>query len=196
MIAKKLYTSIRYKIFIRKRKAKHYDKIFSHLTSEEKRMLHLLALDKTGIFVEIGSYLGASSCFIALAQVHKNPFPKLYCVDTWTNDAMSEGARDTFDLFLKNTKDFKGIIHPIRGKSTIVAEHFRERIDFLFVDGDHSYEGVKADIHAWFPKLNPEALVAFHDIGWAEGVKRAVEEDVEPIAKKSSRLPNLYWAYL
>ena len=196
MIANKLFTNIKYNWFIRKRKAKYYDKIFTHLTNKEKMMLYVLAKDKTGAFVEIGSYLGASSCFIALAQADKNPIPKLYCVDTWTNDVMTEGERDTFDIFLENTKDFKNIIIPLRGRSTMVAEYFQEKIDFLFIDGDHSYKGVKDDIHAWFPKLTVDALVVFHDIGWAEGVARAVEEDVEPVAKKRGRLPNLYWAYL
>jgi predicted O-methyltransferase YrrM len=37
-------------------------------------------------------------------------------------------------------------------------------IELLFLDGDHSYDGVKADFDMYVPLLAPEGLVAFHDI--------------------------------
>jgi len=37
-------------------------------------------------------------------------------------------------------------------------------IDFLFIDGDHRYEGVKRDWESWEPLVRPGGLVAFHDI--------------------------------
>lgn len=37
-------------------------------------------------------------------------------------------------------------------------------IDFLFIDGDHSYEGVKADYRLYSPFVAPGGLIAFHDI--------------------------------
>lgn len=36
--------------------------------------------------------------------------------------------------------------------------------DFVFIDGDHSYEGVKADFYNILPYLEPGTPVAFHDI--------------------------------
>jgi glycosyltransferase involved in cell wall biosynthesis len=49
-------------------------------------------------------------------------------------------------------------------------------IDLLFIDGDHSYRGVKQDFEMYVPLLSPEGLVAFHDIlphevGLAPGVE-------------------------
>jgi cephalosporin hydroxylase len=41
--------------------------------------------------------------------------------------------------------------------------HGRE-VDFLFVDGDHSYEGVKRDWELFSPLVRPGGLVAFHDV--------------------------------
>lgn len=38
------------------------------------------------------------------------------------------------------------------------------RIDFLFIDGDHSYEGVKQDFEMYSPFVKPGGLIAFHDI--------------------------------
>lgn len=37
-------------------------------------------------------------------------------------------------------------------------------IDFLYIDGDHSYAGVTADFHLYEPLVRVGGLVAFHDI--------------------------------
>jgi predicted O-methyltransferase YrrM len=112
---------------------------------------------------------------------------------------MSEGARDTFQEFTDNIVRYKEVIVPLRGYSADVlpnAEcHFRH-IDFLFIDGDHSYEGCMKDWTLCRPFLVSGSLVVFHDIGWATGVQRVVDEEVEPLTIKASRLSNLYWAWL
>jgi hypothetical protein len=50
-------------------------------------------------------------------------------------------------------------------------------VDVLFVDGDHSYEGVRADLLGYAPKVAADGIVALHDIrlcsdawGWWTGV--------------------------
>jgi predicted O-methyltransferase YrrM len=40
----------------------------------------------------------------------------------------------------------------------------RGGVDFLFIDGDHSYAGVKADFEDYSPLVRPGGLIAFHDI--------------------------------
>ena len=39
----------------------------------------------------------------------------------------------------------------------------KEVVGLVFVDGDHSYEGVKRDITAWYPRLRPGGFLCFHD---------------------------------
>jgi predicted O-methyltransferase YrrM len=39
-----------------------------------------------------------------------------------------------------------------------------EPLDFLFLDGDHTYEGVRADFEMYAPLVRPGGMVAFHDI--------------------------------
>jgi predicted O-methyltransferase YrrM len=38
------------------------------------------------------------------------------------------------------------------------------KLDFLFIDGDHSYEGVKKDFEMYSPLVRSGGLIAFHDI--------------------------------
>ena len=44
-----------------------------------------------------------------------------------------------------------------------MSSMFPEGIDFLFIDGDHSYAGVKQDYEDYSPLVRPGGLVAFHD---------------------------------
>ena len=39
-----------------------------------------------------------------------------------------------------------------------------EKIDFLFIDGDHTYEGVKKDFKMYTPLVRKGGIIAFHDI--------------------------------
>lgn len=144
-------------------------------------LLHLYdwaqSMPANGIAVEVGSYLGSSSACIAAAIRHRNGH--VYCVDTWQNDAMSEGARDTFSEFVRNTQPWQSWITPLRGRSTEVARSFERKIDFLFIDGDHSYDGCRQDIVAWFPKLRNGGICIFHDYPNAPGVVQNVQELLE-----------------
>jgi cephalosporin hydroxylase len=49
-------------------------------------------------------------------------------------------------------------------------------IDVAFIDGDHSYEGVTADINMMLPRCEPGALIILHDTVACDGVRRAWEE--------------------
>ena len=53
-------------------------------------------------------------------------------------------------------------------------------ISVLFIDGDHSYEGCKRDIDAWYPFMKEDGVMLFHDGDESSpGVVRAVAEFVD-----------------
>jgi hypothetical protein len=50
-----------------------------------------------------------------------------------------------------------------------------ESLDFVFIDGDHSYEAVKSDIIAWLPKVKKGGYIIGHDIHFDTVVKAVTE---------------------
>lgn len=169
-----------------------YFKIFTLMTRRERLLLYkfALSLKENSTIVEIGSYLGASSAFLACAAKKKKH--KLYCCDTWKNDTMKEGSRDTFDEFCHNIESLKEHICILRGKSIDIAKTFNEIIDLIFIDGDHAYEAVKADIEAWLPKVKEGGVIIFHDYGGKPGVTKAINEHIKPITTKTLVVDSIY----
>jgi predicted O-methyltransferase YrrM len=165
----------------------------THMTVEERVFLYDAAcrLPAGSVVAEVGSYLGASACFLASGGIGR--ISKLYCVDTWENDAMSEGKKSTFDTFTYNTSEFKDVIVPLKGRAHDMVTFLNEPIDLLFIDADHSYDAVTSDLKTYLPKVKAGGTILLHDWGWAEGVQRAIREWVVPIQiEQPSTLPNLY----
>lgn len=168
--------------------------IDSHLSLSERTKLYELATGVESV-VEIGSYTGASACCFGAALLGKGG-GKILCIDTWNNDAMTEGSRDTEMEFLGNTKEYDSLITQAKGFSTMVVDQVAVQvghIDLLFIDGDHSYDGVKADWESYKGFLVKGSVVVFHDYGWAQGVQKVVQDDVLPSVSSHGRLPNMWW---
>lgn len=140
--------------------------------------------------VEVGVFAGDLSSRL-LARENLG----LVMVDSWLGDGASyEEGSDDFHAALSQkeqnaymnmafqrtdfAKDRRSIMMI---DSVKAAELFRDAsMDFVFIDADHSYDGCKRDIAAWYPKLKDGALLSGHDYNHPEypswGVKRAVDE--------------------
>ena len=67
----------------------------------------------------------------------------------------------------------------IKGYSPFAAEMFEDgSLDFIYIDGLHDYESVKADIAGFYPKLKVGGIIAGHDyhLGDWPGVYNSVNE--------------------
>lgn len=123
------------------------------------------------VVVELGTYTGRSALTmlptIARSRGH------LYCVDWFRGNIGVEAEigpsyrqhdilrvlRDNLDA--SKFSDFATIIV---GTSADVVRVFADAgIDALFVDADHRYSAVKADLDAWLPKLKVGGLAFGHD---------------------------------
>ena len=169
--------------------------IHTHLTKLDRRVLQKLAgysSSRSPTVVEIGSYLGASACLLAHSVEQLKG--RVCCVDTWTNIGMSEGPRDTYAEFLGNIQPFKETILPIRADSAEAARRFEQKIDLLFIDGDHSFEGCRRDLLSWLPKVRNCGIVALHDFSWVDGVREAIRDYLWPHQQGSGHWEgNIYW---
>jgi predicted O-methyltransferase YrrM len=148
----------------------------THMTAAELNCLHtlVLGLGAAPRVLEIGSFLGASSRLLAAALPVAG---RLYCVDTWNNETMPGGLRDTLAEFRANVAPFSDRITPVRKNSRdIRGEDFDLPLDMVFIDGDHSYAGVRHDHHATAPWLVDGGIMAFHDATYFQGVSRVIGE--------------------
>jgi predicted O-methyltransferase YrrM len=146
--------------------------------------------------VEVGSWMGASTCFIAGGL--KGDRAKIFAVDNfqglstcgedaaWYNRHFRQlGTNSTLDIFRANfaALGFSSRSEPVVSDSLAAARSLETRhdtIDFIFIDGDHSYDACKADIGAWAPLVKRGGVIAFHDFGSrADGVTRAIFEETK-----------------
>ena len=82
-----------------------------------------------------------------------------------------------FDAFQERAKDFKNVSFS-RGKSLDALEFVEDAsCDLIYIDGDHRYEGVLADLKGWRKKLREGGIMAGHDWSW-ESVKKAFLEEI------------------
>ena len=143
--------------------------------------------------IEVGSWMGASTCFIAGGL--QGPGAKIFAVDNfqglstcgedsaWYHRHFKQlGANSTLDIFRANfaALGFTARSEPVVNDSLAAAQSLSAKlrtIDFIFIDGDHSYDACKADIAAWSPFVKRGGVIAFHDFGSrADGVTRAIFE--------------------
>jgi predicted O-methyltransferase YrrM len=168
------------------------DKVEGLLSMYEKQSLYRLArtLPENAAILEIGSYKGASTnCFAAASKLSV----QIHSVDTFMaeNVAGQIGA-DTLSEFQKNTQSFENRVHIHRGFSHEIVAQTPQNIDLLFVDGDHSYEGVITDLYHYLPRLCPEAILVMHDSKHPP-IKKIIQDFILPIeTKRLVALPNMY----
>lgn len=70
-----------------------------------------------------------------------------------------------------------------------------DHLDWIFIDGDHSYEGVSTDIKNWAPKVRKGGVVIGHDIDRLT-VQRAAKEAFPDYKTEGRRFNNCWWSYV
>ena len=115
--------------------------------------------------VEIGSFKGKSACYLGTGSRYGEGAP-VYAVDLWELHSSPEySSHDVFAAWREQVSqmDLQDVITPIRCDSAVLGKLFSQRVGLLFIDGDHSYESVASDFHAWSPQLVSGGVLVFHD---------------------------------
>ena len=154
----------------------------------------------------IGAEIGVSTGRFSITLCALSHNMKMLAVDRWAEQPENAGKGGDKETY----KDWNGP-YWMEKLSETSREYLQDRItvrqmdsveaaktvddgslDFVFIDADHSYEGCKADIEAWTPKVRKGGLVSGHDYAdhWP-GVQKAVKEIGRPV----SIFPDMVWAY-
>jgi predicted O-methyltransferase YrrM len=137
------------------------------------------------LFVEIGSFKGRSTAFMAVEIANSGKNIRFDCIDPMkltshyiesarNNPAEFEGyGESNFHARLQPVKDYYNLIALPSDEAVELYED--GSIDFLLIDGDHSYEAVKRDIINWLPKMRSGGLIAGDD-AYHEDIQRALHD--------------------
>jgi hypothetical protein len=166
------------------------------------RLYALLAAPRGGVCAEIGVWQGGFSRRIVELRKPR----ELHLIDPW-QFIPSLPERMYGGLIAKSQSDMDAIMASVvarfadnkavkvhRTTSLEAAKRFPESyFDWVYIDGDHSYDAVHADLNAWFPKVKLGGKIVLDDYTWQDeartlSVKAAAHRFVEENPGHKTRL--------
>lgn len=154
--------------------------------SQGIQIRNLILSEKPVRVLEVGCFIGISSHWIASAldeigdgsidsidtfwPKYPSPYHFSYLADPFTlakSTAKRTDAGRRITFHVSDSVDFAESISPL------------DQYDFMFIDGDHTFEGVTRDFLAYFPKLRKGGIILLHDTnpkqcGW-KGPRRLID---------------------
>ena len=172
------------------------DKSMSAL--EEQAYLYRLAcqIPPDATVIEIGSWIGHSTCLIAAAL--RGPGARCCAIDAFTgtttiaqevsyyrnflakvNPTLSQ--RELFDLHMArfNLQERVVAIPADSARAAALLPPGLPAADLLFIDGGHALDVVRKDIELYVPLVKNGGVVVFHDFSSECGVPTAVWEEIQ-----------------
>jgi predicted O-methyltransferase YrrM len=167
-IARKIYHEIQdhHRSYLRSKA----DRIqfYSGLGESSYLLYGLVRSMKPEVCVEIGSARGKSAAYIGMA-LKENGRGKLWAIDPHRRtDWNDSDSVDTFEIIAHNLRvlQLTDYVQIVRQTSDDAAKDWNGHIDMMFIDGDHSYAGIKKDWDLFVPHVREFGVVVFHDTLW------------------------------
>lgn len=137
---------------------------------------------QASVIVEIGCSRGRST-----RALGDHTTGTVYSIDPWLDvpqrpKGYGEQAYQLAQTYLADLIA-AGRVHLLRGRSADMVASLSDvagTVDLVFIDGDHDYAAVRADIDAYRPLLRPSGVLSGHDynhVARHAGVRQAVDED-------------------
>ena len=132
-----------------------------------------------GTWLEVGAWCGRSAVFLGAAA--RDTGSVLYSLDHHHGSEEQQEGWEHFEADLVDGADgrintlptwqrtvadagLESVVLGLVGPSAVVAAHFSQPLDLLFLDGGHGEEVAWADYHGWTPHLEPGGLLLIHDV--------------------------------
>ena len=130
-------------------------------------------------WLEVGAWCGKSAVYLGAAAEETGSV--LYSLDHhhgseenqsgWEHHDPSlvdplDGRLNTLPTWQRTVADarLEESVIGLIGPSTVVAAHFCQPLDLLFIDGGHGQMSAWADFEAWTPKVVADGLLMIHDV--------------------------------
>lgn len=154
------------------------------MPSNEGRALYDVALDygratPGGTWLEVGAWCGKSAVYLGNAAEATRSV--LYSLDHHHGSEENQVGWEHFDATLVDSADgrlntlpswqrtiadaqLEHTVVGLVGHSAVVADHFAQPLDVLFIDGGHARAVAWSDYEAWSPKVIDGGLLLIHDV--------------------------------
>ena len=140
---------------------------------------HALSSSKKGPILEIGSYCGKSTIYLATAAKEYNC--SVYSVDHHTGSEENQvgweyhdielfdeetGKINSFPEFMRNIRkaNLLDTVIPIVSDSSLVSRDWKIPLSMVFIDGGHTMEAAFNDFNNWKDKIIKGGILAIHDV--------------------------------
>ena len=159
----------------------HFNSVKGFIDHNEGISLYNYALNssKKGPILEIGSYCGKSTIYIATAA--KKYSGCVYSVDHHTGSEENQvgweyhdielfdeetGRINSFPEFMRNLRkaNLLDTVVPIVSDSSLVSRYWKIPLSMVFIDGGHTMEAAFNDFNNWKDKIIKGGILAIHDV--------------------------------
>ena len=159
----------------------HFNSVKGFIDHNEGICLYNYALNssKKGPILEIGSYCGKSTIYIATAA--KEYSGCVYSVDHHTGSEENQvgweyhdielfdeetGRINSFPEFMRNLRkaNLLDTVVPIVSDSSLVSRYWKIPLSMVFIDGGHTMEAAFNDFNNWKDKIIKGGILAIHDV--------------------------------
>ena len=159
----------------------HFNSVKGFIDHNEGICLYNYALNssKKGPILEIGSYCGKSTIYIATAA--KKYSGCVYSVDHHTGSEENQvgweyhdielfdeetGRINSFPEFMRNLRkaNLLDTVVPVVSDSSLVSRYWKIPLSMVFIDGGHTMEAAFNDFNNWKDKIIKGGILAIHDV--------------------------------
>ena len=164
------------------------DKISKEISSTKRSNHHRdkffpMLIDRLNL--KKGIEIGVDKAGFSSHILEKSKIEKYYCVDTWQDNFGSDYKPDYFDkdgskryndaqaTLLKYIQEERAVMLKMTGMEAS-TQFSANSLDFCYIDGDHSLEGIYSDLKAWVPIVRIGGIIAGHD--YKDGPKSGIND--------------------